>query len=350
MATVYRRGAVWWVRFRLGGVHVRRSAKTTKKAEAQVFLRRLLDEAATKARGDAPRHSFNEAVERYFVEASLKPKTRHCYGSSSRALKPSFEPLFLDQIGRRAIADFVSSRKKDGVSDTSIRRDLAFLSSLCAMAIRWGWLEANPVTAYNKKALKEARPRTRFLQPAEFERLLATSSPEMRPALILAVETGMRKEELFGLTVGDIDLLRREIHLERTKTSSPRRVPMSERAMQTVQDLLHAPNRPGSPYLLCRADGTRYGDMKKGFANACRRAKIANFRWHDLRHTFASWFVQQDGDLYRLSRILGHATLQMTARYGHLRTSDLHAEIEKVARKRTQDRLIMSPQKPTPDH
>jgi len=90
--------------------------------------------------------------------------------------------------------------------------------------------------------------------------------------------------------------------------------------------------------------------MKKGFAGACRRAKIANFRWHDLRHTFASWFVQQDGDLYRLSRILGHATLQMTARYGHLRTSDLHAEIEKVAQNRTQDRLIMKPRRSKPDH
>ena len=350
MAAVCRRGAVWWVRFRLNGAHVRRSAKTTKKAEAQVFLQRLLDEAAAKARGDVPRHGFDEAVERYFVEASIKPKTRHCYGSSSRALRPSFEPLYLDQIDRRAIASFVSARKREGVSDTSTRRDLAFLSSLCAMAVRWGWLEANPVAAYNKKSLKEARPRTRFLQPAEFERLLVASSPEMRPALILAVETGLRKDELFSLTTGDIDLPRREIHLERTKTNSPRRVPLSERAMQTVHALLHAPDRPGSPYLLCRADGGRYGDMKKGFANACRRAKIANFRWHDLRHTFASWFVQQDGDLDRLSRILGHATLQMTARYGHLRTSDLHAEIEKVARNRTQDRLTEAPKRRRPDH
>ena len=339
MAAVYKRGSVWWVRFRLNGVHVRRSAKTAKKAEAQIFLQRLLSEGAEKARGDVPHHRFGEAVERYFAEASIKPKTRQCYGSSSRALGPRFEPLYLDQIDRRAIADFVSARKREGVSDTSIRRDLAFLSSLCAMAVRWGWLETNLVAAYNKKGLKEARPRTRFLQPVEFERLLAASSPEMQPALILAVETGLRKDELFGLTTGDIDLSRREIHLERTKTNSPRRVPLSERAMQTVFALLHAPNRPGSPYLLCRADGGRYGDMKKGFANACRRAKIANFRWHDLRHTFASWFVQQDGDLYRLSRILGHATLQMTARYGHLRTSDLHAEIEKVARNRTQDRL-----------
>lgn len=342
MATVYRRGDVWWVRFRSNGQHIRRSAHTSKKAEAQAYLQRLLDEAATKSRGDNPRHRYSEALERYFAEASIKPKTSRCYMSSSRALGPTFEPLNLDEINRRTIADFVSVRKRSGVSDTSIRRDLAFLSSLCAMAVRWSWLDTNPVTAFNKRALKESRPRTRFLRPKEFERLLAVSSKELRWALILAVETGLRKDELFGLTTGDIDLSRRELHLERTKTNSPRRVPLSARAMQTIQEVMAAPERPGSPYLFCKPDGSRYGDMKKGFANACRRAKIVNFRWHDLRHTFASWFVQRDGDLYRLSRILGHSTLQMTTRYGHLRTADLHSELEKVAQFRSQEHLIES--------
>ncbi len=65
---------------------------------------------------------------------------------------------------------------------------------------------------------------------------------------------------------------------------------------------------------------------------------IEDFRFHDLRHSFASWFVQDGGDLYRLSRILGHATLQMTARYGHLRTDDLHEELERVAQRRSRKR------------
>jgi integrase/recombinase XerD len=80
--------------------------------------------------------------------------------------------------------------------------------------------------------------------------------------------------------------------------------------------------------------------MRKGFAAACRRAMITGLRWHDLRHTFASWFVQSNGDLYHLSRILGHATVQMTTRYSHLRTGDLHAELRRVAQNRPQDHLI----------
>jgi integrase/recombinase XerD len=80
--------------------------------------------------------------------------------------------------------------------------------------------------------------------------------------------------------------------------------------------------------------------MKKGFNAACRRAKITGIRWHDLRHTFASWFVQSGGDLYHLSRILGHSTVQMTTRYSHLRTGDLHAELRRVTQNRPQEHLI----------
>ena len=341
VAAVFKRGSTWWVRFRLNGVHVRRSAKTTKKAEAQVYLQRLLEEHAGRARGDLPRHTFADAIERFFQETRVKPATLRSYKSNSRMLSPTFDALYLDEITKRIIAEFVSSRKKAGVTDTTIRRDLAFLSVVCAAAQRWAWLDTNPVTASGgKRGLRESRPRTRFLTLAEFERLMTAASPSLRPAIILAVETGMRREELFGLTVSAIDLNRREVHLERTKTNSPRRVPLSDKAIATIKLLLDDPARPRSGYMLCKEDGSRYRDMKKGFAAACRRAKVENMRWHDLRHTCASWFVQRGGDLYKLSRILGHTGLQMTSRYGHLRVEDLHAEIEKVAQYRTQERQI----------
>jgi integrase len=328
----------------LNGAHVRRSAKTTKKAEAQIYLQRLLEEHAGRARGDLPHHTFAEAVERFFQETRVKPSTLRSYKSNSRTLSPIFDALYLDQITKRIIAEFVSARKRVKVTDTTIRRDLAFLSVVCAAAQRWAWMDTNPVTASGgKRGLRESRPRTRFLTPAEFERLMAAASLSLRPAIVLAVETGMRREELFGLTVNAIDLNRREIHLEKTKTSAPRRVPLSDSAIVTIRNLLDAPDRPRSTYLLCKEDGSRYRDMKKGFAAACRRAKIENMRWHDLRHTCASWWVQRGGDLYKLSRVLGHTGLQMTSRYGHLRVQDLHDEIEKVAQYRPQERQIQPP-------
>jgi integrase/recombinase XerD len=341
MAAVYRRGKVFWVRFRANGQHIRRSAHTTKKAEALVFLQRLLAEQAAKARGDHPRHRYDEAAERFLREASIRPKTQACYATSDRMCRPTFAGRPIDEIDRRLLGEFVSYRKSSGVSDTTIRRDLAYLSSLCASTVAWGWLDTNPVTAFNKRTLKESRPRTRFLTRSEYDALLSAASDRLRPAIVLAVETGLRKEELFGLTLAAVDLPRREIILNQTKSGTPRRVPLSPTAVTTIRDILAAKDRPrGATHLFVREDGTRFGDFKKGFNAACGRAKITGLRWHDLRHTFASWFVQQGGDLYHLSRILGHATTQMSSRYGHLRTQDLHLALEKVAQNRPQDHLI----------
>jgi integrase len=339
VATVYRRGRVYWIRFRANGNHVRRSAHTAKKAEAAAFLQQLLAEHAAKARGERPRHRYEEAVERFLLEATIKPKTRACYLSSDRACRATFEGRYLDEIDRRPLGEFVSRRKQAGVSDTTIRRDLAFLSSMCAMAVRWGCLDTNPVTAFGKRTLKEARPRTRFLSQAEYQALLANAAEHVRPAITLAVETGLRKEELFGLTVSAIDLARREVRLDQTKSGMPRRVPLSDAAVAAIMGLLARQGRPQTAYLFAKEDGSRYADMKKGFSAACRRAEITGLRWHDLRHTFASWFVQAGGDLYHLSRLLGHSTVQMTTRYSHLRTADLHAELRRVTQNRPQEHL-----------
>ena len=166
------------------------------------------------------------------------------------------------------------------------------------------------------------------------------ASEDLKPILVLSVETGLRKEELLGLNVASIDFRRRELHLEHTKTNTPRRVPLSPTALTTIRNLLEQRSRPRSAYLFCKSDGARIGNPRKAFEGACARAGIGDFRFHDLRHTFASWFVQEGGDLYRLSRILGHTTIHMTSRYAHLRTDDLHDELERVAQNRSQARNI----------
>jgi integrase/recombinase XerD len=279
-------------------------------------------------------------VERFFSEATITPGTRLAYRGSHKAFHPLVQNRYLDEIDRRMLGEFISRRKQTGTTDTTIRRNLAFLSSLCAMAVRWGWLGTNPVTALNKRSLKESRPRTRFLTPAELDQLLTATADHIRPAIILATETGLRKEELFSLTLSGIDLTRREIRLDHTKSGVPRRVPLSDKAVTTIKALLNQPQRPNSPFLFAKADGSRFVDMKNGFVAARERAGLTDVRWHDLRHTFASWFVQDGGDLYHLSRILGHATIEMTARYGHLRTGDLHSELRRVAQNRAQEHEI----------
>jgi integrase len=209
-----------------------------------LFLQRLLAEYAAQARGDRPQHRYEEAADRFLREASIKPKTRACYATSDRMCRPILGGRHLDDIDRRLLGELVSARKARGISDTAIRRDLAFLSSMCTSAVAWGWLDTNPVTSFNKRTLKEARPRTRFLTHAEYETLLANAAEHVRPAIALAVETGLRKEELFSLTVSSINLARREIRLDQTKSGTPRRVPLTDAAIAMIKALLGRHSHP----------------------------------------------------------------------------------------------------------
>jgi integrase/recombinase XerD len=102
LATVYRRGRVYWVRFRANGHHIRRSAHTSNKTEAVALLRRLLTEYATKARGDRPRHRYEEAVERFLSEAAIKPRTRVVYRGSNKAFRPFAQDCYLATFWRKS--------------------------------------------------------------------------------------------------------------------------------------------------------------------------------------------------------------------------------------------------------
>src|SRR5690606_37940042 len=120
---------------------VRQSAGTTSKAEAYRFLRDLQEEARRLARGGRPRHTFDEAMARFIREylPGLKPSSGYRYLVSIRALNRHFEGMALEDIGKGALADYVSSRKK-AVSDATIRRDLACMGAMLSCAVDWDWI------------------------------------------------------------------------------------------------------------------------------------------------------------------------------------------------------------------
>ena len=146
----------------------------------------------------------------------------------------------------------------------------------------------------------------------------------------MAVTTGMRREELLSLKWEQVNLERREVRLTVTKSKRPRVVPLSDRAVAIF--VAAAPDDQGSLYVFTNPETRdRYRNISRGFRSACRRAGLEDMRFHDLRHTFGSWAVQSGADLYRISRILGHASLQMTSRYAHLATEHLHEVVKKMA-------------------
>jgi integrase/recombinase XerD len=327
MANVYKRGANFWVRFQWHGQEIRRSAHTASKATAQQFLAQLLEEHRRLDRGGRPRRTYKEALERFTHDylPTLKPGTQGRYCTSFRQLAVAFGSLHLDEITRGRLADYATARMKGGVKGATVRRDLATLSCLCSCAVAWDYIETNPVRQFSKRHIRESAPRTSYPTEEQVARLVAIASPMAGRIIRLLSETGMRLEEACGLEWSQVSIQRREIRLTKTKTSSPRVVPLSDAALGT---LTGTARHITSPAVFWHDDGRRYTNFAGVFRKIARRAGVA-CRCHDLRHHFASLFAQRTGDLAALQAILGHKTIAMTMRYSHLMTEHLHRAMNK---------------------
>ncbi|MPZ58476.1 MAG: tyrosine-type recombinase/integrase [Rhizobiales bacterium] len=327
MAGLYRRGKVWWGRAQRGGREHRRSLQTANRAIAEKRLAQWLGDLQAVAWGDKPRRSFAEAAARFIHEhlTTLKPGGAKRYGVSLKTLAPHFGGKTLDQIRSAELAAFEAARRGDGVAPGTIRRDLACLSSLMTSATDWEWIVdgCNPVPSYMrrraKRGLKEAPPRTRYLTEAEEQALLSAATAAPRAAMILAIDTGLRREELFSLTWAQVDMARGLISTTTlTKSGRMRKVPISTRS---AQNLAQQVRYLESPYVLVNPDTReRYVQMDKGLKAAARRAKIEDFRWHDLRRTSGCRWLQRDGkSMAEVSLLLGHSSVTVTEqRYAFL--------------------------------
>jgi integrase/recombinase XerD len=328
MATVYRRNETYWIRFTWRGKEVRRSAHTNSKGIAQQYLAQVLEEFRRLDRGGRPRRTYQEALERFYSEylPSLKPATQVRYRVSFKKLAPFFGSLYLDEITKGRLADYVSERLKARVTGATIRRDLSTLSCLCSFAVTVDMIEVNPIKQFSRKHIREAAPRTSYPSDSEIERLVAAAPPMMGRAIRFLAETGMRMEEAISLEWSQVSLQRREIRLIKTKTSSPRVVPLSQAAYDT---LIGTPRHSTSPYVFWHSGGDRFRQFSGHFRRLAKRVGF-KFRAHDLRHRYASVFLQATGDLAALQAVLGHKTIEMTMRYGHLVTEHLHEAIAKA--------------------
>jgi integrase len=142
-------------------------------------------------------------------------------------------------------------------------------------------------------------------------------------------QTGLRQEEAVSLEWGQVSIQRREVRLTKTKTSAPRVVPLSDEALGT---LLGTPRHITGRYVFWHHDGQRYFQFASAYRHIADRAGVP-WRCHDLRHKFASEFLQQTGDLAALQAILGHRSVAMTMRYAHIITVHLHQAMAKFGTK-----------------
>jgi integrase/recombinase XerD len=336
-----KRGDVWWYRITKAGQTFEGSLQTGNLGVAKERLESVRRELTATRFGEKPRRTFDEAAVRFKREhfPALKHKSRLRYSVSLRVMVDHFQGVYLDEIGSAKLGDFERARLAQGVTTTTVRRDLACLSSLFSRAEEWEWITNNPVKPYKrgraKAGLKEGPPRTRYLSETEESALEPVSPPKAWDAIAFAIDTGLRKEEQFSLELTDLDLEAREltVRAEIAKTGVERKVPLLDRAFAIAIKL--SADRVGRVPLFVTKDGERYSPnsstMYEALQKACRRAGVARCSWHDLRRTCGCRLLQVHGmSLQEVSAWLGHGDVRITqARYAFLKVDMLHKALRR---------------------
>ncbi len=229
---------------------------------------------------------------------------------SLRALDKEFETKILQEITTWQIEKY-KVKRKETVKPATLNRELALIKHLYVKAIEWGKAKENP--AKRAKLLKGEVKRVRYLMPEEIQTLLSNCIDHLRPIVEVAVHTGLRRSEILNLRRDQVNLEQGIISILDTKNHERKDVPMNE----TVKAVLKGMENKGL-YFFCNPNGKPFVDVRQSFHVALKLSGIENFRFHDLRHTFASNLVMAGEDLNTVRELLGHKDLKMTLRYAHL--------------------------------
>ena len=219
------------------------------------------------------------------------------------------------------VEQYQTARMQKGNKPATINRLVATLKHMFSKAVEWDMVEEQTLKRIRKaKLLEENNRRLRYLSKEECHTLIKSCANHLRPIVITALHTGMRKGEVLNLKREDnLDLKHGAygfILLKNTKNGERREIPINKTLRETLDGLIP---RLDVPYVFYDpATGKPYKDIKRSFNSACRRAGIKDFHFHDLRHTFASHLVMEGQDITTIKELLGHKTLAMTMRYAHL--------------------------------
>jgi excisionase family DNA binding protein len=232
-----------------------------------------------------------------------------------KSMKPAFKDKLITEITPLDIEKFIKRRLDEKVSKTTVNRGLQILKRMFNLAIDWGYIFENPsrkVKLFSEKDnLKE-----RILSHEEEARLLETSPEHLRPIIIVALNSGMRRGEILGLRWTHLDFEKRTLKVERSKSGRPRFIDMNHTLFELLRELRM--KNPGSDYIFSNPQtGKPFVEIGKAFRTACRRSGVKGMRFHDLRHTFASRLIEAGTDIITVRDLLGHSSVKLTERYTH---------------------------------
>jgi len=213
--------------------------------------------------------------------------------------------------GYKIKKSFPKPKRERSVAD--VHRSLSVLRHMFSKAVEWEMMENNPFSKVKNLFYKENNKRLKFLTENEERMLLLHCKNHLKPIVITALNTGMRRGEILSLKWPQIR--NGFIYLHKTKTNEARQIPINK----TLNDLFQSlPRYIKSDYVFCDKEGKPYNEVKRSFNAALKKVCIEDFHFHDLRHTFASRLVMKGASLKAVQELLGHKDIKMTMRYAHL--------------------------------
>jgi integrase len=327
MATITKRMArgktVWGVRVRRKGQSAL-SATFERLTDARQWAARheaAISEARAIPGSTARRYTVTDLIERYHT--TILPQKRH---STTRNQIKQLE-WWKQHIGHLRLCDVtpaVLSSARDDLLQTrspaTTTRYLAALSHAFTVGMKeWQWLDDNPFRRVSTP--KEPRGRVRFLSDEERGSLLAAckASPSRHLYLVvlLALSTGARKGEILNLRWPDVDLRQGRATFQDTKNRERRSVPLTGPALELMRQY-NKVRRIDTGLVFASDQKNTPVEIKRAWYTAFKHAEIADFKFHDLRHSAASYLAMSAASLAEIAEILGHKTLSMVKRYAHL--------------------------------
>lgn len=314
-----------------GDMSVEKVRKEAQRLRSEVVLGRDPAEAKEETRAIL---TYAELATMHLNEARTYQRafsTTEMY--MRRHILPRWGKVRLSEVHQRDVAQWLAEKAGEGLAPATVEKIRVIFGRSFELALRWSMpgVTRNPTRSIKRPPIQNARER--FLTKEEAKRLLdavdRSPNPQLWAIVRLLLLTGARRGELLNAKWEHVDLERRVWLIPTSKTGKPRRVPLSNAAVQVLEALVRY---PGCPYVVPNPDTLKpFVSLKHGWDTARREAKLGDLRLHDLRHSAASFMINAGVDLFAVGRVLGHADHKSTMRYSHLANETLMAAVEKGA-------------------
>lgn len=323
---LYKRGNIWWIIISHHGKRVQQSTGTADKVAAQRLHDKIKSDLwSNKYLDEKPRRTWMEAVMRW-IEESQHKRSLSDDKAHLKWADPHLKKFTLDQITRDLIDNLAEKKLKEGVKAATANRMLEIIRAILRKAEReWEWIDRAPIIRMRKEDTK----RIRWLTQAEVADLIHELPEHLKSLVIFSLATGLRKSNVTNLQWRDVDLVKRHalIHPDQAKAKKAIPVPLNESAIAVIRKQLGKHQQ----FVFTYRDKPITQCNTKAWKNALNRAGIRDFRWHDLRHTWASWHVQNGTSLQELQQLGGWVNFEMVLRYAHLSSDHLKEAAERIS-------------------